>query len=166
MKFNHDCSRVRTDENAIGFVSEFISDEDKARFDFTKIKRPPIYRETVTPYTWAIDRTRDAFLLLTRGGNEGERSARHFVLWWGGDLVELKLQYKSTGLTTEHVVSTWTLDLIAIPAGLEVHRTEIIGTLREALAAYKVAGAGVPVASHEAHFRFEPVSPTLRRDSR
>jgi hypothetical protein len=136
------------------FVNERISEQDKAAFDFSQIKRPPIYRDSIEPYKWTIDRSRGLFLIGTLGGNEDERNAEHFALWWKGEPVHFKLLHDAVGQFKQHVSSTWHLVKMYLPTNLERDREEILQALREALTEYKVSGCGVHVASHEVHFTF------------
>ena len=139
----------------IAFVNESISVYDKANFDFSRIKRPPLYYvDPIEAHYWTIDRTRDVFLIWTLGGNEEARNAHHVALWWHGDLVRIGLERDAVGQNRMPVTSTWRLRLMQLPSHLESSRAEIVEALKEALTEYKVTGAGVRVASHEAKFEF------------
>jgi len=138
----------------MAFVNELISDEDKQRFDFSVIRRPPTYLESVYPHHWTIDRERDLFLIWTRGGGEDDRNAAYFALWWKGNVLPVNLEFTEIGTIHDHIKTTWRLRWIGVPPHLERERTAIISALKEALVVYKVGGAGVPVVSHEATFEF------------
>lgn len=138
----------------MAFVNEIISAHDKANFDFSQIKRPPLCVDPIEPHYWTIDRKRDIFLIWTLGGNEEEQNVHHFALWWRGDVVHVKLERDAVGQNKTHVTSTWRLKQLRLPSHLESSRAEVVEVLKEALTEYKVAGAGVRVASHEAKFEF------------
>ena len=138
----------------MGFVNEFISEEDKKRYDFSRIKRPPLYHKSIRPDTWTVDRTRDVFLVWTRGGERGFPNEDHFALWWKGEIVNVQFERDDTGEISDHTMTHWRLIKIEIPPRLAARRQEILMTVKEALTEYKLSGAGVPVASHEATFEF------------
>jgi len=136
------------------FINERITSDVRTEFDLSRIKKPPLYLDPAEPYKWTIDRSRNIFLVWTHGGSEDEPSAQHFALWWDGEIVHVKLEQWTEGEFSRHVVSTWQLKSLVLPAALESKREQVLLTLKEALRAYRVAGIGVPIASHEANFSF------------
>lgn len=60
------------------FVYEKISDEDKRRIDFSKIKA---WGHAVKPHRWVIDREQDAFFLFAHPEREPPY-ARWYAFWW------------------------------------------------------------------------------------
>ena len=138
----------------MGFVNEFISEEDQKRYDFSRIKRPPLYHKSIRPYTWTVDRARDVFMVTTGGGERGFPNEQHFALWWHGDIVNVQLERADTGQISGHTTTSWRLIRIEVPPQLAAQKDEVIATLKEALTEYKVHGAGIPVASHVATFSF------------
>ncbi len=138
----------------MGFVNEIISDQDKSLYDFGAIKRPRLYAEPIRPHSWTIDRARNIFLVSTRGGDQDHPYEQYFALWWQGDVIPVQLEHRDTGHIKTHVTTSWSLQSLDIPAHIGRTREEILATLKEALSEYKVAGAGVPVVSHDAKFDF------------
>lgn len=138
----------------MAFVNELISDEDKQRFDFSAIRRPPLYLDPVPPREWTVDRDRDVFLMWTRGSDQDDQHAIYFVLGWRGELLPVSLEREAIGAFREHTVTTWRLRWIGIPPRLEPQRNAILLALKDALTEYKYSGLGVAVASHEAKFEF------------
>jgi hypothetical protein len=136
------------------FINEYISDEDKQRYDFSQIKRPPTYREPIDPRSWTISTERDVFLIWTAGGNEEERNAVHFSLWWSSFPIPIKLSIESSGHIQSHIAVTWSLLEMRLPKHLESSRQQIENALKSALIAYQVGGIGLPVASCETKFKF------------
>lgn len=55
----------------MAFMNEYISEADKARIDFSKIKHP-INRNPIIPNKWTVDRERDIALIYLGGGNLGK----------------------------------------------------------------------------------------------
>ena len=94
------------------------------------------------------------FLVWTRGGERGFPNEDHFALWWKGEIVNVQFERDDTGEISDHTMTHWRLIKIEIPPRLAARRQEILMTVKEALTEYKLSGAGVPVASHEATFEF------------
>jgi hypothetical protein len=138
---------------SITFGNERIPGDDKARSDFKRIKRPPIFRQPIDTRNWTIDRSRNIFLVWTGGGTEDERHAVHFAFAWNGSIVRLKLEQDSVGQFSQHVTTTWRLKESLIPDELVPEKVAILAAIREAHVVYR-AGDGVVVASHEARFDF------------
>ena len=89
---------------------------------------------------------------MRKSGYEDERNVLHFVLWWKGEPIHIKLEREAEGLNAVHVTSTWHLLRMTLRVELEPERGFVLQNLKEALSAYKVTGTGVAVASYDAKF--------------
>ena len=133
------------------FVNERIPEEDKIRLNLNELIRSPApSHHCIYPSRWTVDRARNAFLIETMAGKEGQRSRAYFAFVWKDQIVKIELDrnYQSDN------DSTWTRKYIAIPPALEGERQIIIDLLKEALCAYGFSGEDVPRPGRNVHFDF------------
>jgi hypothetical protein len=121
----------------MNFINDLITDEDRKRFDFSVFKQLTNYNKPIdNPRIWTVDRQAGVFLLWIGGGNEEERNAEHFSLWWHDTNIEMKLashSHMSNGMT-------WTKSWIDVPEHLSEEKPEIYAVVKEALVVYQVFG--------------------------
>ncbi len=121
----------------MNFINDLITDEDRKRFDFSVFKRPTLFTEPIySPRRWTVDRDAGVFLIWLRGGNEEERRAVHFSLWWKSTNIEMKLAYDFHGPNS----LTWTKSWIDVPEHLSEQMPEIYAVIKEALIVYQLDG--------------------------
>lgn len=119
-------------EQNMGFVNEFISEDDYKRTgikDIAKRFGGPIDR------SWTIDRERNMYLHCVNRGREDYSADSTWVFYWHDDLVVVWLtsisrEKKASGVVSGHKK----LRRIEIPRHLENQRAEILADLKEALA--------------------------------
>ena len=110
----------------MAFANEYLTDEEE--------------RKKYGSAHVTIDRERDAW--LTRSGGGGERP--DFVeLHWQGEEIKMHAYEQSRTKMQNHDNThyTWQVAKMSIPEKLEIHRTEIIKMVREALIAHKCHGS-------------------------
>lgn len=122
----------------MAFVNEYISEADKARIDFSKIKHP-VHQKPIIPNQWTIDHDRDIALIplgtfgepQTRSSGVEERTYI-FMMYWQGQSVDVLLYSSYVGnFTTKDLEVTWRIDQIGVPDN--VPREEMLKMLKEAL---------------------------------
>ena len=116
----------------MAFVNEYISEADKARIDFSKIKHP-IYQDPTTPNKWTVDHVRDIALIPVGGGSL--EIPYIFAMYWQGEVLYIYMYTSKIGnFTNSDLEVTWRIDQIDVPDNLS--REEMLKTLKEALFAY------------------------------
>ncbi len=139
-------------------MNEKISEADKARIDFSKILHPS-HRQPLIPNEWTVDRERDIALIpfgtvgrleMDRDGIEKKRNV--FVLYWQGQLINVRLKKSFIGDRENGSEITWELDICSVPADLA--RDEILLRLNEALSVYGSHGALTRDSVKAVHIKF------------
>jgi hypothetical protein len=103
------------------FVNELISEEDKAKYDWSKFKAWD-FSWPLRPWKWTIDREKDVFFVGLEGqGRESERP-------------EVEITGHLNGKFWDEIY--WKILRMSIPVEIEMNRDEIILDLREAIDAY------------------------------
>lgn len=121
----------------MAFVSELISEADKARIDWNRFKwdehSPPHY-----PWKWSIDRERDAFLIPVELPGRDETHSRPdvFDLSWHGHVIRLAGHATGWGRGKYWEKMRWRIVELAIPASLEACEAEVRQLIKDALDAY------------------------------
>jgi hypothetical protein len=84
-----------------------------------------------------LDRERNAW--LTRSGGGGPRP-EFIELHWQGEEIKMHAYEQPSGDTDNGIEILWYIAKMRIPEKLEIHRKEIIETVKEALIAHKDYG--------------------------
>ncbi len=119
----------------MAFVNEHMTKEEMADFAAKAIKNPGNRLMTLKPYRWTIDREKNIFLLWALQERE-EPHDKYFLLGWEGIYVPVKLR----DLWVKGSPRTWELIYIKIPEELKEKQSEIIQSLKDALAVYGFNG--------------------------
>jgi hypothetical protein len=117
------------------FVNELISEEDKAKYDWSKFKAWD-FSWPLRPWKWTIDREKDVFFVGLEGqGRESERPET-YALYWKGFVIRLEVEITGhlNGKFWDEIY--WKILRMSIPVEIEMNRDEIILDLREAIDAY------------------------------
>ncbi len=122
------------------FINEYISDEDREKFDIDEIDKRFIVGG-VYAGDWTINRDSNIYLRVVSRGREEMSHQSKWTLYWKGVLIELELDNISTsGRAGGDRHGHKLLRRINIPDQLEAKYEEIIEDLREALTVYKDGG--------------------------
>lgn len=139
--------QFRQEQNTMGFINEFISEDDSRKTgikDIAKRFGGPIDR------SWTIDRERNMYLHCVNRGREDYRSESTWIFYWHGDLVvvwlsNISTEKKASGERQGHKK----LRRIEIPQHLEHRRAEILTDLKEALTTDGCDGLYAKAAPYE-----------------
>ncbi len=136
----------------MGFVNEYVSDEDKRNVLFTRNNPfPPDNNEILRPFKWTIDRERD-FILDAVGLNNPEMWDR-FVFQWKGELGAVMAEptgvQEPSSTTPEGFVLdvTWNMRVLHVPTKFSDKADEIKELLTEAFETYGRWGGIGPMRS-------------------
>ena len=140
----------------MGFVNEFVSEEDVEKYRLVEIDKQFVVGGT-NSRQWTIDRVRDIYLRKVAVGGHTDPEIRNqtkWTLYWRGTLLALGLDgMGSGGKSGEPGWSHWKLVWLCGSSGLPVHlktqKAEILETLKEALTTYK--GGGVYSATYSSY---------------
>lgn len=94
----------------MAFVNEFVSAEDKAKYDWAKMPKPgPVLEVGLRPPSfWTIDREKSAFLIQTWQGREEDSDRYRFLFWWNGTsmAVHLRQELRSPKTIIWHLIDS------------------------------------------------------------
>jgi hypothetical protein len=126
----------------MAFIYEKISEEDKARVDWSQFKIWPGLGQIMhlPPTFWAVDRQRSAFLFHMIGwGRDGEHPPVDGLVWKGAFVrMEVILDAKVNDFgEVEVLYDVLTMDL---PGEIEHERPQIMEAIREAADPFTRAG--------------------------
>lgn len=128
----------------MGFVNEYVSDEDIEKYDLHGIwdKYHPFrkgrYYGGNRPH-WTINRQSNTYLMAIGVGRGEHGNRKTFLLWVDGAhvTVEVDLVKGSSGdLDANPFILIWELAGVEIPALLENQEDNVISTFKDALRAY------------------------------
>ncbi len=103
--------------------------------------RPQLTYVKVTFFSqtkWAIDKERDAFMVLTNsygGGYEGTQVTDYYTLNWRGELIEIIADLLEKTFSEEGATANWRVHWLKIPANLQERRDEVMQLVRDAFRA-------------------------------
>ena len=131
----------------MGFVNEFISEEDVEKYRLVEIDKQFVVGGT-NSRQWTIDRGRDIYLRRVAVGGNADPEIRNrtkWTLYWHGTLLTMRLDLMDGGGGAgepgwSHWKLVWMSGSSGLPAHLKVHKAEILADLKEALTAYRSAG--------------------------
>lgn len=134
----------------MAFVNEYISEDDKNRYQFINGANFSI-RDCSQ---WTVDRARDMFLVFHEGyGPEGPQDEKFWVFYWHGNLLDvhvhnldLHCDENDNMRARRRVVYIKILSPSYRPLTpeLELKKSEIIADFKQALGVYGVAGLLIP----------------------
>lgn len=138
------------------FVNEFVSDEDIKKYDLPSVWMK-IKGSTPFQYLWTINHKRNVFLIEYSGGREELSNHIDFALWWDGYIHKARLIKNNDRLEgLENLTTTW--QLIGVDTDIDIDsvhsKEQVLNALKDALRAYRLLGASVPVKNHTAVFDF------------
>jgi len=87
---------------------------------------------------WAIDRERDAFIVLNRklgGAYDGTQETKYFTLSWNNELIQIVADPLIKTFTKEGAVMSWRVHSITIPSALQNRCDEVFQLIKAAFAA-------------------------------
>ena len=125
----------------MGFVNEYVSDEDVEKFDLHGIwdQFHPLYKGELflgNRPEWTIDRVANVFLISMAIGRGKHGNRRTFLLWVNGEqvTVDVDLAGGSSGdLDDDPFMRVWDLARIELPPRLEGKEEDIVGILKAGL---------------------------------
>lgn len=132
----------------MGFVNEYVSDDDIVNFGLEELHKkwwgdiPPRFR-----YKWTIDRNRSCYYIPMRTGREESSNCIRGVFFFQGVCWDVEVYLEQDGSVSydeNPYRIVWGLLSVKHPEGANVPYEEIIPVLKEALAAYKIAGVSTP----------------------
>ena len=129
------------------FINEYISAEDKKRYNIDNINEK--YIAAGVSSQWTIDRDRNIYLREVSAGIGHSGKNRIWNFFWNGTLIEIKIEILSSG--GERGALCWAHKKIhdfQLPHTLESNREEILSDLKEALTAYKDGGVFATAATY------------------
>lgn len=122
------------------FVNELISDKDFVEYKIAEIDEFYLVGGT-RRRDWTIDKERNIYLRQVATGRWEESEESTWTFFWGGQLLEVKIQHKGTEkLSDGTYLGKKRLLSIDIPPYLEGKRSEIIADLIDAFSVYKNGG--------------------------
>lgn len=133
------------------FTNEFTPPADVEKYGLKEIDKRFEFLGTVSARDWTIDRERDMYLRHVAGPGAGGRdmeirNQQTFTFFWKGHQLTLRLDaLDGRWVDGEPGWSHWRLVTIngsdGLPESLKACRQEILADLKEALVAYRGAGA-------------------------
>jgi hypothetical protein len=134
----------------MAFVNEKISEEDKARIDWSPYLVLPQSRSPFEPFMWTIDRNRDVFLMWIGKKIPGPHLGPVlFGLSWKGTLIHFLANVKIQTDPAPKRDMSWDIEL-PIPDALMADKTEIQIALKEAIEAHGYQYSG-PDSMYNVH---------------
>lgn len=120
----------------MAFVNEYVSDKDKAQFDWANMPNPWLEnsRGIRPPSFWTVDHERNVFLIATGHGREEDADKYRFLFWWNGKPQALHMRQE---VTSKAII--WHLDYC--PPEFRERYDDTATALREALHAYGTGGS-------------------------
>lgn len=128
----------------MGFVNEFIPEEDVEKYQLAEIDKRFVVGGT-NARDWTIDRERDIYLRIVAVGREDWRNQTEWTLYWHGTLLTMRLDLMDGGGEPgepgwSHWKLVWMSGSSGLPEHLKAHKAEILSDLKEALTTYRSAG--------------------------
>ncbi|MBK8814391.1 MAG: hypothetical protein IPN42_02255 [Methylococcaceae bacterium] len=87
---------------------------------------------------WAIDRDRNAFLVLNRkvgGPYDGTQITKYYTLSWNDQLIRITADPLPKTFTKEGAIMNWRIHKFSIPEELQEQKDEVIALIRDAFRA-------------------------------
>lgn len=115
----------------MAFVVEKIPESEKPKL--TYVVEPHLMFAD-----WAIDRERNAFIVLTNkegGPYEGTQETKYYTLNWGGELIEIAADPLKDTFPKEGPVGHWRIHRLKLPSTLLERRSEVLQLVRDAFRA-------------------------------
>ncbi len=132
----------------MSFVNEYISDEDRKKFDIDEIDGNFHVGKTRSPQ-WTIDRDRNIYLRCVARGREDIAHKSTWTFFWSGELLILKVELLATkGGVGDDAWSHKKINNFKLPERFKEKRDQIIDDLKEAFIAYKDGGVFSKTASY------------------
>ena len=135
----------------MAFTNEYVSSEDKARFDWLHMPCLRIRNRIgmAAPSFWTVDHERDAFFICTHHGREDDADKYVFLLWWNGRplLIDMRQEYVGANTLIWH--------LTAYPPEYANQFDDMINVLHEALRVFGCSGrVERPIDSLDVQLKF------------
>ena len=138
----------------MGFVNEFITEEDVQKYQLAEIDKRFVVGGT-NARDWTIDRERDIYLRNVAVGGHTDPEIRNqtkWTLYWHGTLLVLGLDGMGSGGKSgepgwSHWKLVWLCGRSGLPAHLMAQKVQVLETLKEA--AHR--GGGVYSANYSSY---------------
>ena len=146
----------------MGFVNEYVSDEDIKKYDLNGIwdKYHPLWKGDYylgERPSWTIDRDQNVFLMPLKIGGRGTGNRVKFLLWCDGAFVVISVDLSrdsSSELDAVPFKRVWELVSINPSSSIKFSAKEILRIFKEALVAYGYWGARKQIPNTVVEFRF------------
>lgn len=122
----------------MGFVNEFVPEDQKDKFDPEVFNLGPAF-PPVRPYRWVIDRERNVFLILTgrqgSGGGQGDGyiPPEFFTFSFQNQLIKFEVEITANGNKDKGWTLNWLIINFTVPSLLESRQEEVLEALHEAI---------------------------------
>ncbi|MGZ4969738.1 MAG: hypothetical protein ACXV8O_16705 [Methylobacter sp.] len=87
---------------------------------------------------WAIDRDRDAFIIVNRtegGAYEGTQATEYYTLSWKNELIRIVAEPLPSTYIEQGAVMSWRIRHLAIPETLQYQKEEVFQLIKDAFTA-------------------------------
>lgn len=147
----------------MGFVNEYISNEDIGKFKIREIWRvfdrfsTDEEREVLMGgYSWTVDKSKEIFMFPVESGRDEKSNETTFAFSWKGTLLSFIVarvggnsDFKNNCGSAE-----WGLINLWKPEGFSVDDCELISAIKDALSVYGYRGISRPMESYSVTFTF------------
>lgn len=124
----------------MAFINEYISDEDKCKYNLDAIDEQYSFGCRHSR-SWTIDRGREIYLREVSGGGYENPHIGNWTFYWQGELIAFRMEIVKTGRGDNgHRWGHKKITRINIPDKLLDYREAIISDIRSALEVYKSDG--------------------------
>ncbi|MGY6277024.1 hypothetical protein [Methylomonas sp. MgM2] len=117
----------------MSFVIEKIPQEELARPDADQIGF-----NLQLSTRWAVDRNRDAFIILTKkegGPYEGTQVTDYYTLSWKNEFIHIAADPLPKTFTGQGAVMSWRVHKLTLPKVLQSQKDEVLQLIRDAFGA-------------------------------